>query len=212
MDGLERLVNRDEIRRLEKAAKEKDKKHLANWAKQYEQQIELMLRKEYEDRYQDEINSSIDNFIFAVAYTAYFSEETNLNNETLPEFMSDLFATIDMYRTGEFRPEDYVEELKQNGFIVDQIKYKPREHEVVTVCGNFDRTLFNKLSNQNKIVIFANNNKALNVSKIRIADSVYITDKEKFKDEYDLAKKYNKSIFIHYNSITEVEDGESKQD
>ena len=212
MDSLEKLINRDEIRRLEKAAREKDKKHLVEWAKRYEQQIEFIMRQYYEKMYQEEINDSINNFIFAVAYTAYFSEETNLNNETLPEFMSDLFATIDMYRTGEFTPQEYVKELSDNGFVVDDITYKPREHQVITVCGNFDKNLFNKLSNQNKIVIFANNNKELNVSKIRVADEVYITDEEKFKDEIELAKKYHKSLYTYYNLDEEVKDGESKQD
>lgn len=212
MDSLEKLINRDEIRRLEKAAREKDKKHLAEWAKKYEQQIEFIMRQYYEKMYQEEINDSINNFIFAVAYTAFFSEETNLNNETLPEFMSDLFATIDMYRTGEFTPQEYVKELSDNGFVVDDITYKPREHQVITVCGNFDKNLFNKLSNQNKIVIFANNNKELNVSKIRIADEVYITDEEKFKDEIELAKKYHKSLYTYYNLDEEVKDEENKQD
>lgn len=212
MDSLEKLINRDEIRRLEKAAREKDKKHLVEWAKKYEQQIEFIMRQYYEKMYQEEINDSINNFIFAVAYTAFFSEETNLNNETLPEFMSDLFATIDMYRTGEFTPQEYVKELSDNGFVVDDITYKPREHQVITVCGNFDKNLFNKLSNQNKIVIFANNNKELNVSKIRIADEVYITDEEKFKDEIELAKKYHKSLYTYYNLDEEVKDEENKQD
>lgn len=212
MDSLEKLINRDEIRRLEKAAREKDKKHLAEWAKKYEQQIEFIMRQYYEKMYQEEINDSINNFIFAVAYTAFFSEETNLNNETLPEFMSDLFATIDMYRTGEFTPQEYVKELSDNGFVVDDITYKPREHQVITVCGNFDKNLFNKLSNQNKIVIFANNNKELNVSKIRVADEVYITDEEKFKDEIELAKKYHKSLYTYYNLDEEVKDEENKQD
>ena len=212
MDSLEKLINRDEIRRLEKAAREKDKKHLVEWAKKYEQQIEFIMRQFYEKMYQEEINDSINNFIFAVAYTAFFSEETNLNNETLPEFMSDLFATIDMYRTGEFTPQEYVKELSDNGFVVDDITYKPREHQVITVCGNFDKNLFNKLSNQNKIVIFANNNKELNVSKIRVADEVYITDEEKFKDEIELAKKYHKSLYTYYNLDEEVKDEENKQD
>ena len=212
MDSLEKLINRDEIRRLEKAAREKDKKHLVEWAKKYEQQIEFIMRQYYEKMYQEEINDSINNFIFAVAYTAFFSEETNLNNETLPEFMSDLFATIDMYRTGEFTPQEYVKELSDNGFVVDDITYKPREHQVITVCGNFDKNLFNKLSNQNKIVIFANNNKELNVSKIRVADEVYITDEEKFKDEMELAKKYHKSLYTYYNLDEEVKDEENKQD
>ena len=39
-----KLINRDELRRLEKAAREKDNKHLVAWAEQFEDQI----RREYE--------------------------------------------------------------------------------------------------------------------------------------------------------------------
>ena len=36
MDGFDRLLNRNEIRRLEKAAREKDKRHLLDWISQFE--------------------------------------------------------------------------------------------------------------------------------------------------------------------------------
>ena len=36
---IRELVNRDELRRLEKAAKDKNKKKLAEWAGQFEQQV-----------------------------------------------------------------------------------------------------------------------------------------------------------------------------
>ena len=62
-------MDRFELRRLEKAAREKDKRHLIDWAKQYEDQIEANLRKEYEKVYQEEIQNSIDNFVVALSYT-----------------------------------------------------------------------------------------------------------------------------------------------
>ena len=65
MDMMDSLLNRNEIRRLEKAAREKDKKHLLEWAIQFEDSIRRIFEKEY----QDEIQTSVDNFMIAVAYT-----------------------------------------------------------------------------------------------------------------------------------------------
>lgn len=187
-------MNRDELRRLEKAAREKDKKHLAEWAANYENQVNYLVRREYEKHYQDEIKNSIDNFCLALAYTAHFCEATLLDENTLPEFMEDFFVTVDMFRTGEYKPEDYKEELEKCGFVMDDLLYKPREHKIITVCGNFDKLLFNKLTNENNIVIFSNNNKEMTRDKIKISDIVYISNKERFKTEIEIAKEFNKII------------------
>ena len=40
------LINRNDIRRLEKAAREKDKKHLLEWADRLEQQISQDLKRQ----------------------------------------------------------------------------------------------------------------------------------------------------------------------
>ena len=68
---MRNLLDRNELRRLEKAAREKDKKHLMEWAIAYED----MLRKEYEKAYEDEIQNAIDNFLVAIAYTLHFNEK-----------------------------------------------------------------------------------------------------------------------------------------
>lgn len=114
------LLNRNEIRRLEKAAREKDKTKLAEWAGQFETQISESYRLEYEKQYQDEIQSSINNFLIALAYTLYFSEELLIDKTRLPNFIEDLMVTVDMYRTGESKPIDYLDQLKEAGVIFDK--------------------------------------------------------------------------------------------
>ena len=49
------IVGREEIRRLEKAAREKDKRKLAEWIKSFETQLDTILRKDYEKAYKDEV-------------------------------------------------------------------------------------------------------------------------------------------------------------
>ena len=77
-------MDRNEIRRLQKAAKDGNKLVLGAWASQFEDSLRRMYDREYERAFQQELISSIDNFMTAVAYTAIFSEETKLTKETLP--------------------------------------------------------------------------------------------------------------------------------
>lgn len=120
MDMMDSLLNRNEIRRLEKAAREKDKKHLLEWARRFEDSIRRIFEKEY----QAEIQISVDNFMIAVAYTLYFSEETVIKDKKdVGEFMSDLFSTLDLYRTGEYNPQEYKDILNKVGVFFDEYDY-----------------------------------------------------------------------------------------
>lgn len=149
------LINRNEVRRLEKAAREKDKKHLVEWADSLEERIYQDLQRQLEARYSLELANSVDTIMVAVAYALYFSEENSINRDNIADFMEDLFVTIDLYRTGEYRPEDYVEQLKSVGITLDRYDYdkiykqhinsmnddlvqflKNKSRKIVTICGN----------------------------------------------------------------------------
>ena len=104
---MKSLFGREEIRRLEKAAKDKNKNKLLEWLNSMEIQLDNMLRSEYERAYQDEVQNSVQNALTAVAYALYFSEETYIDKGNLADFMDDLFVTLDMFRTGEYTPKDY---------------------------------------------------------------------------------------------------------
>lgn len=202
------ILNRTELRRLEKAAREKDKRHLVEWANQYDNQIRL----EYEKAYQDEINHSINVFLTAVAYTAHFSEETHLGKKKLPSFMSDLFVTIDMFRTGEYKPEEYKEELEKNGIYPDIYNYKTRTKRIITIVGMLDdidiihskerELTFKGYMVFTNIIYQVDNNEVLETykNKIRVSDELYIInrrDKElskEIQEEIDYARSLKKLI------------------
>lgn len=214
-------MNRNDLRRLEKAAREKDKKYLAEWADDFENQLRYLMRKEYEARYQDEIESSIENFLLATAYTAVFSESTNLlKSGNLPDFMEDLFVTIDLFRTGEYKPKEYEEILKENGFEMDKMKYKPREHKVITLCGStkFKEDFLRKqeeLTLKGYIVlsvgVFVHDDNIevteeqkieldkIHKDKIRMSDVIYVINRDNYigestKSEIEFAKELNKTV------------------
>lgn len=149
------IVNREELRRLEKAAKDKNKGKLADWIRQFEQYLSSMIRRDYTKALDEEIINHYDNILTAVAYTAYFSEESYVDKKNIADFMADLFVTLDMFRTGEYTPQEYIDILKEDGVMIDNydsnmiykkylnifdndlVRFFKSEHtKLITICGS----------------------------------------------------------------------------
>ena len=152
------LLGREEIRRLQKAARDNNKKKLTDWVFQFEGQMDTLIKKSYEQHYEDEIANSVSNFLIAIAYTAYFSEENYVDNSNIADYMADLFSTIDMFRTGEYTPQEYKEIVESCGVKIDDVTgydynkiykdyigtideslvqfAKHNNRKIVTICGN----------------------------------------------------------------------------
>jgi hypothetical protein len=112
-------LSREEYRRIKTMSKEVMEKWLSTRnAIMYEG-----LRKEFENNYKEELQCSIDCFITAIAYTLHFSEETHFGQKRLSSFMEDMLVTVDMFRTGEYKPEEYEEELKKAGIKINSYDY-----------------------------------------------------------------------------------------
>ena len=112
-------LNRDEYRTIKGMSKEQ----MERWLQGYYNVIYNNLRKEFEDAYKDELDSSIQNFITAIAYTLHYNEEVHLQRDELVSFMDDLFVSVDMFRRGEYRPEEYEEQLKEDGIEIAKYDY-----------------------------------------------------------------------------------------
>ena len=112
-------LNRDEYRTIKSMSKEQMEKWL------YNRNVTTYnaLRKEFEDAYKDELDSSVQNFITAIAYTLHYNEEVHLQNDELASFMDDLFVSVDMFRKGEYRPEEYRDQLREDGIEIAEYDY-----------------------------------------------------------------------------------------
>lgn len=108
-------MDRNEIRRLQKAARDNNKLTLAEWGNQFENQIRDELNRKFKVFYDNEVQEAIDNFCIIIAYTFMFSEHTNIKADDLADFMSDLFATVDLYSKGEFNMEEYTSQMEEEG-------------------------------------------------------------------------------------------------
>ena len=112
-------LNRDEYRTIKGMSKEQMEKWL------YNRNVTMYnaLRKEFNDAYKDELDSSVQNFITAIAYTLHFNDDVHLQNDELAGFMDDLFVSVDMFRKGEYRPEEYEEQLREDGIEIAKYDY-----------------------------------------------------------------------------------------
>ena len=112
-------LNRDEFRNLKSFSREQMEK----WLQRYYNVTYNSLRKEFNEAYKDELDSSVQNFITAIAYTLHYSEEVHLQHDELNSFMEDLFVSVEMFRKGEYNPEDYREQLREDGIEIAKYDY-----------------------------------------------------------------------------------------
>ncbi len=112
-------LSRDEFRHLKSFSKEQ----MERWLRGYYNVTYNSLRKGFEDSYKDELDSSVQNFITAIAYTLHYNEDVHLKQDELASFMDDLFVSVDMFRKGEYKPEEYEEQLKEDGIKIAKYDY-----------------------------------------------------------------------------------------
>jgi len=106
-----KLFNSDELRRLQKAARDKDLSKVYEWGEQFEEQM----RQEYERAYQKELGEAIENFLVAIAFTLHFNEKTKFGKIRLNDVMDDLMVTVNMFTNKEYNPEEYKKMLHDDG-------------------------------------------------------------------------------------------------
>lgn len=107
------MITRDDVRRLEKAAREKDKAHLTEFLKQYENQVAETYRIAYERKYEQMTNQFAAVFNLVFWYTLIFSEDTWVNKDNLKGFIDDFNVTYAMVGTGELSEIQMREDLKK---------------------------------------------------------------------------------------------------
>ena len=112
-------LNRDEYRNLKSFSREQMEK----WLQGYYNVTYNSLRKEFESAYKDELDNSVQNFITAIAYTLHYNEDVHLQHDELNSFMEDLFVSVEMFRKGEYNPEDYREQLREDGIEIAKYDY-----------------------------------------------------------------------------------------
>ena len=117
------VLDRNEVRRLQKAARDGNKLALGEWAFQFEKQIKSELEPLYRKHLEYDNVNLVNIFLIATVYTLHFSEDTRLGRKRLPDFLEDLVASIEMFRTGEYSSDEYKEELEKCGIRFEDYQY-----------------------------------------------------------------------------------------
>ena len=119
-EDKKKLLDANEIRRLQLAARDKNLHKLADWGTQFEESI----RKEYEAEVKKELDNMVDIFILTIVYTLHFNEKTKFGGNRIDDFMEDLLSTIDNFNDGSYNPEEYREILRKEGIkVISHKKY-----------------------------------------------------------------------------------------
>lgn len=115
-------LSRDDYRKI----KGYSKAEMEKWIQIRENVMYQTLRKQFNNAYKEELDNSIQNFLFAIAYTLHWNEDVAIDSDKMASFMQDLFVTVDLFRTGDYKPEDYAEELKKDG-----VEFKPYDYDKI---------------------------------------------------------------------------------
>lgn len=110
---IKRIFDKNELKRLERAAKDKNKNKVIEWAESYEKAVDQEYYQKYEKGYHKVLSEAIDNFLIALSFTLHFNEKTRFGNDRLTDFMDDFMATINGFTTGEYSPEEYKQMLTE---------------------------------------------------------------------------------------------------
>ena len=110
-----KFFNTNELNRLQRCAKNKDKKEIIKWG----QEFEAMLNKKFYDIYKKQymiwLEETFKDLDTALMYTLHFNESTKFGNKRLKSVMDDLGVTMKGFYKQEFNREDYNKMLKEDG-------------------------------------------------------------------------------------------------
>ncbi len=112
---IDKMFNKNELRRLEKAAREKNKTKLMEWAVDFETRLSENYNKLYKEKYLNELKEKLIDLDIAVMYALHFNENTRFGNKRLKDFMDDLAATLRGFYKDDFDREMYKKMLEDDG-------------------------------------------------------------------------------------------------
>lgn len=115
---IARLFDRNELRRLEKAARDKNKNKLIEWGTAFEKRIIELYEKEYIKILQDSIN----NYMLTMIFSLHFNEKTKFGKKRIDDFMEDFVEVVKGFSNEEFKVQEYEEMLNKDGIYFKSIK------------------------------------------------------------------------------------------
>lgn len=117
---IKKLFDINEINRLHRCAKNKDKKEIIKWGQNFEQILAQYYNDYFKDMYLKKYLERLKDIDTALMYVLHFGESTNFGDDKLKSTMDDLSETVKGFYSGEFSREEYRQMLKDDGInIID---------------------------------------------------------------------------------------------
>lgn len=157
------MLTRDEYRTIKNMSREE----MSKWIRYHNSMMSTKIQSDYQQIYDRELSNAIQNFIIAIVYTLHYNEDLHLQHDELDSFMDDLFYSVDYFRTGEYKPGDYVEQLKGDGIFIPNYDYQ----KLYTEYGEFiEKQYIPYVNRNNKAIEWINNKISTGNTDINLSD------------------------------------------
>lgn len=113
-----RMFNTNELNRLHRCAKNKDKKEIIKWGQEFEDRLNKKYYEIYKKQYMIWLEETFKDLDVALMYTLHFNESTKFGNKRLKSVMDDLAVTMRGFYRKEFNRKEYNKMLKDDGINV----------------------------------------------------------------------------------------------
>lgn len=110
-----KMLDTNELNRLQRCAKNKDKKEIIKWAEEFEKRLHAKYYEIYKKQYIIWLEETFKDLDTALMYTLHFNEYTKFGQKRLKSVMDDIAATMRGLYKKEFSREDYNKMLRDDG-------------------------------------------------------------------------------------------------
>lgn len=113
-----KMFDTNELNRLHRCAKNKDKKEIIKWGQEFEDRLNKKYYEIYKKQYMIWLEETFKDLDVALMYTLHFNESTKFGNKRLKSVMDDLAVTMKGFYRKEFNRKEYNKMLKDDGINV----------------------------------------------------------------------------------------------
>lgn len=113
-----KMFDTNELNRLHRCAKNKDKKEIIKWGQEFEDRLNKKYYEIYKKQYMIWLEETFKDLDVALMYTLHFNESTKFGNKRLKSVMDDLAVTMRGFYRKEFSRKEYNKMLKDDGINV----------------------------------------------------------------------------------------------
>ena len=117
---IDAMFDTNELNRLQRCAKNKDKKEIVKWARDFERRLSELYHERYKQHYLDEFEERLKDIDTALLYVLHFGESTRFGNKRLRGTMDDLSVVIKDMHNGQFNRNELREMLVKDIITIEK--------------------------------------------------------------------------------------------